>query len=82
MAKSTSSFANDSMVEILYHNKGHGSFEEVGLLSQVAVDGGGRTYAGMGVDFADYNNDGWPTDSGGVLNPQNCPIVASGFRPK
>ena len=48
------------MVEFLYHNKGHGSFEEVGLLSQVAVDGGGRTYAGMGVDFADYNNDGWP----------------------
>ena len=20
----------------------------------------GQTYAGMGVDFADYNNDGWP----------------------
>lgn len=52
--------ANDSMVEFLYHNKGNGTFEEVGLLSQVAVDGDGRTYAGMGVDFADYNNDGWP----------------------
>jgi enediyne biosynthesis protein E4 len=52
--------ANDSMVEFLYRNKGDGTFEEVGLLSQVAVDGDGRTYAGMGVDFADYNNDGWP----------------------
>jgi hypothetical protein len=52
--------ANDSMVEFLYHNKGDGTFEEVGLLSQVAVDGDGRTFAGMGVDFADYNNDGWP----------------------
>jgi hypothetical protein len=52
--------ANDSMVEFLYHNKGDGKFEEVGLLSQVAVDGDGHTYAGMGVDFADYNNDGWP----------------------
>jgi hypothetical protein len=52
--------ANDSMVEFLYHNKGDGTFEEVGLASQVAVDGDGRTYAGMGVDFADYNNDGWP----------------------
>jgi hypothetical protein len=52
--------ANDSMVEFLYHNKGDGTFEEVGLVSQVAVDGDGRTYAGMGVDFADYNNDGWP----------------------
>jgi len=24
------------------------------------VDIDGRTYAGMGVDFADYDNDGWP----------------------
>ena len=53
-------FANDSMVEYLYHNKGNGSFEEVGLISEVAVDSDGRTYAGMGVDFSDYDNDGWP----------------------
>ena len=52
--------ANDSMLEFLYHNKGAGTFEEVGLFSQVAADGDGRTYAGMGVDFADYNNDGRP----------------------
>ena len=52
--------ANDSMFEFLYHNKGDGTFEEVGLASGVAVDGDGNTYAGMGVDFADYNNDGLP----------------------
>jgi len=52
--------ANDSMVEFLYHNRGDGTFEDVGLTSEVAVDIDGRTYAGMGVDFADYNNDGWP----------------------
>jgi len=52
--------ANDSMVEFLYHNNGDGTFEEVGLLSGVAVDSDGRTFAGMGVDFADYDNDGWP----------------------
>jgi len=52
--------ANDSMSEFLYHNLGGGKFEEVGLLSQVAVDSDGRSFAGMGVDFADYNNDGWP----------------------
>ena len=52
--------ANDSMLEFLYHNKGNGTFEEVGLPQGVAVDGDGRTYAGMGVDFADYNNDGLP----------------------
>jgi hypothetical protein len=51
--------ANDSMSEFLYHNLG-GKFEEVGLISSVAVDGDGRSYAGMGVDFADFNNDGWP----------------------
>src|SRR5580698_637456 len=52
--------ANDSMDEFLFHNKGNGTFEEVGLESGVAVDGDGQTYAGMGVDFADYANDGFP----------------------
>lgn len=52
--------ANDSMQEFLFHNNRNGTFEEVGLESEVAVDGDGRTYAGMGVDFSDYNNDGWP----------------------
>jgi len=52
--------ANDSMREFLYHNKNNGTFEEDALVSGVALDGEGRTYAGMGVDFADYNNDGLP----------------------
>jgi hypothetical protein len=52
--------ANDSMPEFLYHNKRDGTFEEVALQSGVAVDSEGHTYAGMGVDFADYDNDGWP----------------------
>ena len=54
-------FANDSMLEYLYHNKGDGTFEEVGLTAAVAADADGRTYAGMGVDFADYKNTGWPS---------------------
>jgi hypothetical protein len=52
--------ANDSMPEFLFHQKPDGTFEEVGLESGVAVNGDGRTYAGMGVDFADYDNDGYP----------------------
>src|SRR6202140_767847 len=52
--------ANDSMPEFLYHNKGDGTFEEVALDSGVALNGEGHSYAGMGVDFADYNNDGLP----------------------
>jgi hypothetical protein len=52
--------ANDSMPEFLYHNQGNGRFQEVGLSAGIAVDGEGHSFAGMGVDFADYNNDGLP----------------------
>jgi hypothetical protein len=52
--------ANDSMPEFLFHQKTDGTFDEVGLESEVAVNAEGQTYAGMGVDFADYDNDGWP----------------------
>ena len=52
--------ANDSMPEFLYRNKGKGTFEELGLTAEIAVDGDGRTYAGMGVDFQDFDNDGLP----------------------
>lgn len=52
--------ANDSMPEFLFHQKPNGTFEEVGLESGVAVNSEGQTYAGIGVDFADYDNDGWP----------------------
>lgn len=52
--------ANDSIPEFLYQNKGNGTFEEVGLFAGVGVDADGHAYAGMGVDFADYDNDGLP----------------------
>jgi hypothetical protein len=51
---------NDSMPEYLFHNRGNGTFEEVGLISAAGLDSNGNTFAGMGVDFEDYNNDGWP----------------------
>jgi hypothetical protein len=52
--------ANDSMVEYLYHGKGDGTFEELGMPAEIAVDGEGRTYAGMGIDLQDFDNDGLP----------------------
>jgi hypothetical protein len=52
--------ANDSVPEFLYQNKGDGTFEEVGLFAGTGVDGDGHSYAGMGIDFADYDNDGLP----------------------
>jgi len=52
--------ANDSAPQQLFHNLGGGRFEEVGLAAGMAYDEDGRTFAGMGIDFADYDNDGWP----------------------
>jgi hypothetical protein len=52
--------ANDSYPQQLFRNKGGGKFEEIGLISGLAYDDDGQTFAGMGVDFADYDNDGWP----------------------
>ncbi|PYQ18566.1 MAG: RNA-binding protein, partial [Acidobacteria bacterium] len=52
--------ANDSVQSFLYHNNGNGTFTEVGLLLGVGFNEDGKTFAGMGVDFADYDNDGRP----------------------
>jgi hypothetical protein len=52
--------ANDSVQSFLFHNNGDGTFTEVGLLVGVGFNEDGKTFAGMGVDFADYDNDGRP----------------------
>jgi hypothetical protein len=51
--------ANDSVRQSLYRNKGDGTFEDVGAIAGVAYDEDGKTFAGMGVDCADYDNDGY-----------------------
>ncbi len=51
--------ANDSCPSYLYINKQNGTFEEVGLMSGAALSEDGNEQAGMGVDFGDYDNDGW-----------------------
>ena len=53
-------FANDATRQFLYRNKGNGTFEDVAMPAGIAVDGEGKTYNGMGVDFSDYDNDGHP----------------------
>ena len=52
--------ANDSVQSFLFHNNGNGTFTELGLLAGVGFNEDGKTFAGMGVDFADYDNDGRP----------------------
>ena len=51
--------ANDTLPNFLFVNKGKGKFEEAGLLSGVAYSDSGAPRSGMGVDAADYDNDGW-----------------------
>ena len=50
---------NDVAQNYLYENDGSGRFQEVGMLRGVGFDGQGRYLASMGVDCADYDNDGW-----------------------
>jgi hypothetical protein len=49
---------NDSTPNLLYINKGDGTFEEVGYSSGVALNEEGREQAGMGLAIGDYDNDG------------------------
>lgn len=51
--------ANDSVRQSLYRNKGNGTFEDIALISGAAYDEDGKTFAGMGIDCADYDNDGY-----------------------
>ena len=52
--------ANDSVQCFLYHNNGNGTFSEVGLLAGVGYNEDGKAFAGMGADFTDFDNDGYP----------------------
>jgi hypothetical protein len=50
--------ANDSVQCFLYRNNHDGTFTDVALTAGVGFNEDGKTFAGMGVDFADYDNDG------------------------
>ena len=52
--------ANDSFPQFLFKNKGDGTFSESGLLAGVSYTEDGQTFAGMGTDFADLDDDGYP----------------------
>ena len=48
------------MRQSLYHNLGDGTFADIALPAGLGYDEDGKTYAGMGVDAADYDEDGFP----------------------
>jgi hypothetical protein len=50
---------NDTVQNFLFVNRGAGGFEEIGTVAGVAYSEAGRPRSGMGVDSADFNQDGW-----------------------
>jgi hypothetical protein len=50
--------ANDTGPNFLYRNKHDGTFEEVAMLSGVALSPEGNEVGNMGVDMGDFNRDG------------------------
>jgi len=50
---------NDTVPNFLFMNRGHGKFEENATYAGVAYSADGRARSGMGVDSADFNQDGW-----------------------
>lgn len=49
---------NDATPNLLFVNQGNGTFEEQGYTAGLAVSGDGKEQASMGLDIADYDNDG------------------------
>ena len=66
--------ANDKMYNSLFHNKGNGKFEEVAFPANVALRENAELISGMGVDFRDIDNDGYPDISVVALDDETFPL--------
>ena len=51
--------ANDTVQNFLFANRGKGRFEEIGESAGIAYSAEGRARSGMGLDSADYDQDGF-----------------------
>jgi hypothetical protein len=67
---------NDAGYEFLFHNLGN-KFEEVAFNAGVALTEDGNFISGMGLDFRDYTNDGYPDIAYVALNNQTFPMYAN-----
>jgi hypothetical protein len=65
---------NDNQANFLFHNRGDGTFEEVGLQAGVALMNNGQPVSSMGADFRDYDNDGLPDIFVADLNNETFPL--------
>jgi hypothetical protein len=50
--------ANDTVQNFLFANRGKGKWDEIGLASEVGFSANGTPRSGMGVDAADFDQDG------------------------
>ncbi len=66
--------ANDKLFNFLFHNKSGGKFEEVAFDADVALREDGTYISGMGVDFRDLDNDGYPDICLAALDNETFPI--------
>jgi enediyne biosynthesis protein E4 len=51
--------SNDTVANFLFANRAGKRFEEIGFTAGVGYGEGGKIRSGMGVDSADFNEDGW-----------------------
>jgi hypothetical protein len=51
--------ANDGLNAYLYHNQHNGTFDEIGVISGMALTARGNAMAAMCISLGDYDNDGW-----------------------
>ncbi len=65
--------SNDSSYNFLFQNTG-AKFEEVAFEKGVALIADGNFISAMGVDFRDFNNDGYPDIATVALNFQTFPL--------
>jgi enediyne biosynthesis protein E4 len=70
--------ANDSVRQSLYHNRRDGTFEDIAVPAGIGYDENGKTFAGMGVDAADYDEDGLPDIFITALSYQHYPLFHNG----
>lgn len=66
--------ANDKLVNWLFRSKGGGKFDEMGFDANVALREDGVFISGMGVDFRDIDNDGYPDIFLVALDNETFPI--------
>ena len=66
--------ANDKEMNSLFHNRGNGKFEEAAFEGGVALRENGVFISGMGVDFRDLNNDGYPDLVIAALDTETFPV--------